>query len=176
MKRFAAVVVGAAVMLAGCRHKAAPVVLPVNVTAPVSLEKVPEPMNPPLVQSLPLQPAPLPDVTPVAKKVKKFRKKVVAPPVMVAPVQVASAGPPTGESVIGALTPGGEGSPERQRVAAEMIATLEKRLANLSATAGKQKEQVERVRYFEQQARAALKARGFGWGGDAGYEGEAAAG
>ncbi len=143
------------VMLAGCRHKVTAVV-PVASTAPVPLDKTPEPKTPPTIPPVPLTPAPLPAVTVKVKKPRPPKKKV-APPEP-APVQVASAGPaPDPGAVIGALTVGGDDAPEKRRQANELIGDLDKRLAGLSAAVLEgQKDGIARVRYFEKEARAAL--------------------
>ena len=65
-------------LLAGCRHKVRPVV-PVTSTAPIPVEKAPEPKNPPVIAQVPLTPAPLPAVQVPTKK-KPRRKKPVAEP------------------------------------------------------------------------------------------------
>lgn len=132
--------------------------LPPPVTVP--LEPTPEPATPPQVASVPETPAPLP-TQPVQPKVKKPKKKVdpaAATPAPGAPVEVASAGPPPAESVIGALTAGGDASPAQQQKATDAIATVEKRLAEVpAATLKNQEDGVKRVQNFLRQAHEALK-------------------
>ncbi len=146
----------------GCRHKTkvavvqlpAPQQLPVDTTAKAEAQ--------PWVQTVPLQPTPLPAVTVPTKKVKKPRKQVasaVPPPAPAAPVQVASSGLSPEANVIGSLTPGGNDVPQLRKQAAELIAALEKRLVSLPAEVKeKEKEQLLRVRNFERQAQTALDA------------------
>jgi outer membrane biosynthesis protein TonB len=143
----------ACVMMTGCRHKVKAVV-PQPATAPVPIEKAPEPANPPVIAQVPLTPAPLPAVKVPEKKVKKPRKKVVP----AAPVEVASAAPaPAPGAAIGALTMGGDEKPGRKQQAAGMLSDLEKRLAGLApGVLEGQKEGIARVRYFEKEAKAAL--------------------
>lgn len=151
--------------LAGCRHKPQVTAIPLPPQTPVPLAKTPEPKSPPLVATVPLQPAPQPSVTP-PKRVHRLRKKVVplvpaltsVPP----PSEVASGGPLPEANVIGALTPGGDAGPEKQKEASDMINDLEKRVAGLSKeTKSKQREGLDRVKLFQRQAERALK------GGDA---------
>ena len=151
--------------LVGCRHRPQAAALPLPPQTPVPLAKTPEPKSPPLVATVPLQPAPQPSVTPL-KRIRKLRKKVVpvVPPVTVvpAPSEVASAGPLPEANVIGALTPGGDSGPEKQKEASDLISDLEKRVAGLSKeTKSKQREGLDRVKLFQRQAERALK------GGDA---------
>ena len=152
--------------LAGCRHKTQVATVPLPPQTPVPLEKTPEPNSPPLVATVPLQPAPQPSVTP-PKKIRKPRKKVVpvvVPPVQAAPApaEVASAGPLPEANVIGALTPGGETGPEKTKEASDLIVDLQKRVAGLSKELkSKQREGLGRVKLFQHQAEVALK------GGDA---------
>jgi hypothetical protein len=145
-------------LLAGCRHKVRPVV-PVTSTAPIPVEKAPEPKNPPVIAQVPLTPAPLPAVQVPTKK-KPRKKRPVAEPAAPPPVQVASVAPPPDPgSVIGSLTVGGDDAPEKRRQASGMLGELDKRLAGLSpSTQEQQKEGLTRVRYFEREARAALES------------------
>ncbi len=159
--------------LTACRHKQQVVQLPVvTPSAPISLEKAPEPASPVLLPTVPLQPAPVAEVAVKAKKPKKrpaHKNAVVgvAPGAKgagpagagAAPTQVASAGPVPEASVIGALTSGGDdGTGKRQR-AMDLIGVVQKRLAGLKPElVQKQKEQVDRARYFERDAETALKA------------------
>ena len=151
--------------LAGCRHKPQVAAIPLLPQTPVPLANTPEPKSPPLVATVPLQPAPQPSVTP-PKKVRRLKKKVVplvpvvtgAPP----PPEVASAGPMPEANVIGALTPGGDSGPEKQKEATDLISDLQKRVAGLSRDLkSKQREGLDRVKLFQRQAERALK------GGDA---------
>ena len=144
----------------GCRHRLTVAKIVVPAATPVPLAKGPD-EPPAVVASVPPVPIPVPTVVVAPKKVKKPRKKVVVPPPASsspAPVQVASAGPApsAGESVIGELTAGGS---QEQQKATELIAALDKRLANLSgALQEAQREQIVRVRYFSTQAKAAFYA------------------
>lgn len=146
----------------GCRHRQNVAVIPLPAQAPVPLDKVPEPKTPPLVATVPLQPAPLPSVAVPKKPKKQRRKPVPATPVNPAPspaaTEVASAGAaPEPGAVIGALTAGGDAAPEKKQLAGEMLAALDKRLANVPApVATRQRDGIERVKNFERDARKAL--------------------
>ena len=76
------------------------------------------------------------------------------------PVQVAGTGAPVpAADVVGALTAGDQGNPEVQRKAADLLGTLEKRVAALpSAVVDGQREQVARVKQFWGEAHSALMA------------------
>lgn len=154
------VVVLLCLALAGCRHRKPLPPLPLPPPTPVPLATTPEPKSPPLVATVPLQPAPLPSMTP-PKKIRKPRKKVV--PAVLAPVvvpasEVASAGPLPEANVIGALTPGGDSGPEKQKEATDLISEVQRRVAALSREVkSKQKDGVERVKLFQRQAETALK-------------------
>jgi ribosomal protein S20 len=125
----------------------------------VTLEDIPEPDNLPVVDAPQIK---LPPV-PVASNAKpKREKKKPAPKVTPAPepVQVASATPPPSPEVtaIGALTAGGEANPQTKQEAADLIASIEKRLNALSAQkAEEEKAQVSKVKNFWKDAQEALK-------------------
>jgi ribosomal protein S20 len=60
---------------------------------------------------------------------------------------------------IGELTAGGAANPQAQQAAADLVASIEKRLNGLSAqTVRRQRTQVSRIRNFWQQAQAALSS------------------
>lgn len=164
----AAICLGAA----GCRHKVARPVLPPLATAPVPLDKTPEASTPAQVPSVPLQPVPLPTVRAATKKAKKPKKKAVvaaapalAPPAVAPSVPVSptttttttGAGTPSDSRAIGALSAGGDSRPETHQKAAELLASIDKRVSSLpSDTADKEKLQILRVRNFVHDAQVAL--------------------
>lgn len=162
------VLAGVCLAAAGCRHKVAPPVLPPLATAPVPLDTPPEVATPAQVPSVPLQPVPLPTVRVATKKPKKPKKKAVvaaattpAPGVPAvtppAPVLTTTAGTTPDSSAIGALSAGGDNRPETHQKAAELIASIDKRVGSLAAdTAEREKLQILRVRYFEHDAQTAL--------------------
>jgi outer membrane biosynthesis protein TonB len=152
--------------LAGCHHKPPPPVVPVPPPTPVPLAKTPE--TPHTVPALPPAPTPLTPVNIPAKKVKKTRKKPVASALAANPAAPAVAEtpapstPPPSTAILGALTPGGDQTPEKQQAAQELIGANDRRLAGLPpAFVEVQKEQLARVVNFQQQAQKALQ------GGDA---------
>ena len=91
------------------------------------------------------------------KKVRKPRRKVVVP-AATAPVEVASSGPaPAPGSVIGALTAGGDATPEKQQRARDAWLALDKRLNALPAdVVARQRDGITRVRNFEREAKKSL--------------------
>ena len=144
----------------GCRHKQPQyVAVALPPLAPVPVDKAPENASAPLVQPVPVPTVPATDVK-LPKKAKKPKKKPATPAVQAGPVQVASAGAAVpAANVVGALSAGGEGSPEKHKQAEDLLTTLEKRLAALpAAVVEAQKEQLTRVKYFWGQAKAALSA------------------
>lgn len=141
--------------LGGCRHKPQVAPLP-QITAQVTLEDIPEPDNLPVVEAPQIK---LPPV-PVASNAKPKREKKKPPPKAPEPVQVAVAPPPLPPeaTAIGALTAGGEANPQTQQEAADLIASIEKRLNALSAQkAEEEKAQVSKVKNFWKDAQEALK-------------------
>jgi ribosomal protein S20 len=99
---------------------------------PVALEEIPEPDDLPIVET---------------------------PQIKLPPVPVAAAIPPPEETAIGALTAGGEASPQTKQEAADLIASSEKRLNALSAQkAEEEKAQVSKVKNFLKDAQEALKS------------------
>jgi ribosomal protein S20 len=122
----------------------------------VTLEDIPEPDNLPVVEAPQIK---LPPV-PVASNAKPKREKKKPPPKAPEPVQVAVAPPPLPPeaTAIGALTAGGEANPQTQQEAADLIASIEKRLNALSAQkAEEEKAQVSKVKNFWKDAQEALK-------------------
>jgi ribosomal protein S20 len=125
--------------------------------SPVALEKIPEPDDPPMVEAPQINLPPVPVAT--NAKPKRERKKPAPKPVTPEPVQVASAAPPPEETAIGALTAGGEASPQTKQDATDLIASSEKRLNALSAQkAEEEKAQVSKVKNFLKDAQEALKS------------------
>ena len=77
----------------------------------------------------------------------------------VAPAPAASAASSPEATAIGALTAGGEADPQTKQDAADLIASIEKRLnAFTTQTTDDQKAQISKVRNFWRDAQAALKS------------------
>jgi ribosomal protein S20 len=151
---------GLAIGLAGCRHKPQLAPLPPILT-PVALEDIPEPDNLPIVEATPVRLPPVP-VSADAGKPKRKKKqppKAIVPAEPVPETQVATATPSPEETAIGALTAGGETNPQTKQEAADLIASIEKRLTALSTQkAEEEKAQVSKVRNFWKEAQEALKS------------------
>jgi ribosomal protein S20 len=148
---------GLMVGLGGCRHKPQLAPLP-PVMSPVALEEIPEPEDLPMVEAPQIKLPPVPVATNAKPKRerKKPAPKVTAPE---PPVQVASVAPPPEETAIGALTAGGEASPQTKQDAADLIASSEKRLNALPVKkAEDEKAQVSKVKNFLKDAQDALKS------------------
>jgi ribosomal protein S20 len=154
----AALLCGLTAGLSGCRHKTQIAPLP-PVLTPVDLVDIPRPDNPPLVETPPVKLPPVP-VSSAAAKPKRERKKTPkAVPPAAPPVQIAAVEPPPEATAIGALTAGGEASPQTRQDAADLLASIEKRLNALPAQAtDEQKAQISKVKNFWRDAQEALKS------------------
>jgi len=140
--------------LAGCHHKT-PYVLPQQLAmAPIDLEPAPEPASPPMIASLPEPELPPPSLPPPPSRVTRRRPAPAKDPQP--PVQVASA-PESAALAIGALSSGGDSTPQSQQEAKDLITSIQKRIAALpSKTASQQKGQLRQVQLFLKQAQQAL--------------------
>jgi ribosomal protein S20 len=148
---------GLMVGLGGCRHKPQLAPLP-PVMTPVALEEIPEPDDLPMVDAPQIKLPPVPVAT-NAKPKRERKKPAPKVPTPEPPVQVAAAVPPPEETAIGALTAGGEASPQTKQDAADLIASSEKRLNALPAKkAEDEKAQVSKVKNFLKDAQEALKS------------------
>jgi hypothetical protein len=140
--------------LAGCRHKAPAFTIPHGAQAPIALEEPSTPDPAATVAELPvpeLPPLSPPPPTPVPR-----RKPAPAPREEPPPTQVAEAAP--AELAIGTLSSGGNLAPQIQHQAQDMISSILKRIAALSAkTADAEKRQIRQIRNFLDQAQQALK-------------------
>lgn len=140
--------------LAGCRHKTTAFVLPRTAHAPIELEAPPVPDSPPSIATIPeqeLEPLP-PPPPPVVPR----RRPASAPKDVQPPVQVASA-PDPAAMAIGTLSAGGDSTAQSQQQARDLIASLLKRIAALSArTVDAQRKQISQVQNFARQAQKAL--------------------
>jgi predicted small lipoprotein YifL len=158
-RRFGRAALGLALAasLAGCGHKTARLALPQAARAPIELEVPPEPENPPMIEAsteavvVALPPPPPP---PPPKRVTRKKTAPATPP----PVQVASA-PEPATLAIGALSTGGDSTPQSQQEAKDLIVSIQKRIEALpDRTANAQKEPLRKVRHFLDQAQQALKS------------------
>jgi ribosomal protein S20 len=146
--------------LSGCRHKAVVPPLPA-ISQPVDLETPPAPDKPEMVEAPPAKLPPPPTAAAASKPRRERRKttKTAATPATTnPPVQVASAETPSPEeTAIGALSSGGDSSPRAQQEAADLIASIEKRLNALPAQkAEAEKTQISKIKNFQRQAQDAL--------------------
>jgi ribosomal protein S20 len=158
--QFVALTCALSLGLSGCRHKAVVPPLPA-IAQPVDLETPPPPDKPQMVEASPVK-LPPPPTASAASKPRRERRKTAkaAPPAAAAtpPVQVANAETPSPEeTAIGALSSGGDSSPRAQQEAADLIASIEKRLTALPAQkAEAEKAQISKIKNFERQAQDAL--------------------
>jgi ribosomal protein S20 len=145
--------------LSGCRHK--PVVTPLPaVTQPVELATQPPPAMPPLIDAPPAEKLPPPPVATSGGKPHRERRKpakTTASTAATPTVQIATAEPPPEQTAIGALSSGGDGNPRAQQEAADLIASIEKRLNALpSQKVEEEKSQISKIKNFQRQAQEAL--------------------
>lgn len=144
--------------LSGCHKKLQVPPLP-PILAPVALETPPSPETPPMVQAPDVKLPPAPTASAVAKPRHERRKPSAAKTPASDPVQVANVEPLPEATAIGALTAGGEANPRTQQEAADLIASIEKRLNALPAQkVEEQKPQISKVKNFQRQAQEALSS------------------
>ncbi len=173
--------------LCGCasHKKVKPQAVVLPPPQPVALETPALETNPPLVEApkpTKLPPVPVAEAAAKPKRVRR-RAKAAAPPTATAaqpaaqpatpaasapapvpagaaPVQVASSGEPSSNTVIGALTPGGsDETPHTRQDAQELLASTDKRLNALPPqTQQAQRAQISQIRNFWKQAVEALQA------------------
>ena len=150
--------------LTGCHPRIVLIVIP-PVAKPIALETPPPMANPPEIETPP-PPEPvvveLPpvEVTPPAPPRRRTPTPAPVPPPVQPPVQVAGAvAPDAGAVAIGALSTGGNSTPQSQQEAKDLIAGITRRIAALpTRKANAQKDQVRQVRHFLDQAEHALKS------------------
>ena len=142
-------------VLSGCRHKPVRPPLPIGVLAPVDLDTVPPPDNPPMIADVPP-----PDLGPLpgAKAPTPPRRRPPAPPKENEPPQVAN-DDAAAALAIGALSAGGDSAAHTPQQVQDLINTVLKRMSALTAqTLSAQRREVRQVRNFLDQAQKALKS------------------
>jgi hypothetical protein len=147
--------------LSGCRHRPQIAPLP-PIQTPVELVEIPASENPPVLDVPQVKLPPEPTAA-AAARLRRERRKVVAkvaPTTPAAPpTQAVTTEPDADTAAIGALTAGEEANPQTKQAAAELIASIEKRLNSLPAqTTEEQKAQISKVRNFWRDAQDALKS------------------
>ena len=151
--------------LSGCHHRTVVAPLP-SVQTPVPLVGVPPATEGPVLEvpQVKLPPVPIAAAAAKPKREKKRPAKTVvtAPnvpePAPAAPV-TSPAKAPAEENPVGALTAGGESNPQNMQEAADLIASIEKRLNGLPTPGNDNtKAQANQVRNFWRDAKAALKS------------------
>ena len=140
-----------AVWLTGCRHKTVRAALPI-VLLPVDLEDSASLDPGPMIAEIPPPDFGLPE-PPVPPKPAPRRRPA---PKEEPPVQVANGAEPAALA-IGNLTSGGDGTPQSQQQARDLIASILKRIKELPAkTIDAQKKELKEVHRFVDQAQQAL--------------------
>ena len=159
MQRWASALLcaGLTCALSGCRHRTVVPPLP-QISAPVELVDIPEPPLP-MVEVPQIKMPPMPTAV-AATHPHRERRRVPAKTAMTqvpSQPQPAETDAPEQPVAIGALSTGGDSNPRSQQEAADMMASIEKRLNGLSAqVAETQKSQISKVRNFQKQAQEAL--------------------
>ena len=166
-RAFAALCLGLTVSLAGCRHRIVLPPLPA-VQTPVDLIESPQPANAPLLEAHPSSLPPVPAATAAPKPPRGRRRSrtiaptstpSAAPEPEATPPAAPAPEPPPAESAVGALTAGGEATPQTRQEAADLLASIDKRLNALPAQlTDAQKTQIAQVKNFSRDAQAALKS------------------
>ena len=145
--------------LSGCHHKQVVPPLPA-ITQPVDLATQPQPAKPQMVEAPAVKLPPPPMAASGGKPRREHRKgsKATAASTPVSPpVQVATVEPPSEQTAIGALSSGGDSSPRVQQEAADLIASIDKRLNALpSQKVEEEKAQISKIKNFQRQAQEAL--------------------
>jgi hypothetical protein len=141
--------------LAGCHHKIR-YVLPLGAQAPIELEEPAAPDTPPEIATLPDPELPLPEPQPPRPPAR--RRPAPAPKDETQPlIQIAAADPAA--LAIGDLSTGGDAIPQTQQQAQDLIGSILKRIAALPRkTADAQKNQLNQVKHFLDEAQKALKS------------------
>jgi hypothetical protein len=136
-----------------------PVAAQIALETPPPMANPPEIKIPPPVQPEAIEISPVVVAPPAPPRRRTPAPAPVQPPVQ-PPVQVAAnAAPDAGTAAIGALSTGGDTTPQSQQDAKDLIGAITKRIAALSSRkANAQKEQVRQVRHFLEQAQQALNS------------------
>lgn len=143
--------------LSGCRHRTVVPRLP-QILVPVELVDIPEPSLPMIeVPQVKMPPMPVAAAAAHPHRERKRVPKTVVTQLPPPPQPQPETEAPEQAAAIGALSTGGDSNPRSQQEAADMIASIEKRLNGLSAQiAEAQKSQISKVRNFQKQAQDAL--------------------
>jgi ribosomal protein S20 len=158
--RVAGLACALALGVSGCRHRTVVPPLP-PITQPVDIVTTPPDAKPPMVEAAPVK-LPPPPVASAASKPRRTPRRSTKPasPAVTPPAQVASAEPgaPSPEqTAIGALSSGGDSNPKAQQDAADLIASIEKRLTALTShKVDAEKAQISKIKNFQRQAQQAL--------------------
>lgn len=151
-----------AIGLTGCRHKPVlpplpPVIQPMAVLR--SSEPDPLPMIPPVQVELPSVPMASGATPRRERRRRPSGQSAAAASAATTPPDITAPTVPAEADLIGSLSLGGEASPRAQQEAADMIASIQNRLSNLSAAKVRQeRSQVSRIRNFRRQAQDALNS------------------
>ncbi len=148
---------GVSLGLSGCLHRKPRATVPPLNLSPVALA-TPPPVNDPLVLEAPvIVTPPVPIAAAAARPRRERRRPAKAAPITPAPIQTATAEGLPEVSAIGALTAGGDSSPQRLQEAADLIASNDKRLKALPVkTVSAKRTEISKIINFQRQAQEAL--------------------
>ncbi len=155
----AALCLGVTMGLGGCRHRVVLAPLP-PVQTPVEPIESPPLAKAPVLETpqIKMPPAPIAAAARPVRERKRPAKAAAPAPVVPEPAPAAPVASPQ-ENAIGALTAGGETNPQSKQEAADLIASIEKRLDALPAQVDEnEKAQVSKVKNFWRDAQEALKS------------------
>ena len=146
----------------GCRHRQAAPTLPAVLKAPDT--QPPAPNSPPMESPPPDSVSTAPQIKVSPTKPKRVPAKKTPPKAAADGAAVAATTPPvdgagnvpTAESSIGALSAGGDATPQTQQDAAGLIVACEQRLHDSSQNTKEQRSSLRKVQYFIKQAKQAL--------------------
>ncbi|HMG02270.1 MAG TPA: hypothetical protein VK596_04000 [Edaphobacter sp.] len=145
--------------VSGCRHK--PVLPPLPpIAEPLVLVTPPAQVPPPMIEPPQVDLPPVPVASGASPR--RERRHRPTPPNTPATAQTNMGETPAAtispeDVAIGALSLGGEANPRAQQEAAELLASIERRLNSLSpAKERTDKAQISRIRNFQRQAQGAL--------------------
>ena len=143
----------------GCVHRKVKAVVLPQATVPVSVDNPSDSADLPMIEPKPVPEGPVPTAEAASKPKRERRKPAKAAPVVPPPAAPNPTAATEDASAIGALTAGGDSSPQKLQEAADLIASNEKRLKALpDSVVNAQRSQVSTIRNFQRQAQEALNS------------------
>jgi hypothetical protein len=148
---------GVSLGLSGCLHRKPKATVPPLNLSPIALATPPPVDDPSMIEAPAAVTPPVPIAAAAARYRRERRRQAKAAPVTPAPTQTATIEGLPEASAIGALTAGGDSSPQRRQEAADLIASNDKRLKALPAkTVTAKRTEISKIINFQRQAQEAL--------------------